>query len=288
MNDIKLHYFNPAGIRNFGDQLSPLIIKELFNVNANYANVRNADMIAIGSVIQEFLVSKPNIIKELKLLLKPKLHIWGSGIISPEHKNLSFRKKVVVHALRGKLTKSIVENILGKNLDSITLGDPGLLASSLMTEMPKKQYKLGIIPHYVDVNNPILHKLISVNSRCNVIDVSIDPVRFLNEVARCDVIISSAMHGLIAADSLGIPNMRFKVSSDITGGDYKFLDYYSSFNINELPDFLDFTRLQPFMINTSSIIENYVIRQDDVAKVQAELVKCFPFCNSPNPPNSLS
>ena len=40
------------------------------------------------------------------------------------------------------------------------------------------------------------------------------------------------MHGLIAADSLGIPNQWFALSEQVIGNGYKFADYYSVFEIN--------------------------------------------------------
>ena len=41
------------------------------------------------------------------------------------------------------------------------------------------------------------------------------------------------MYGLIVADVLYIPNVRMILSDKISGGDYKFNDYYSAFGLNE-------------------------------------------------------
>jgi hypothetical protein len=48
-------------------------------------------------------------------------------------------------------------------------------------------------------------------------------------------VISSSLHGLIVADSLGIPNVWLRLSPDVLGGDYKFKDYYSVFGLAPEP-----------------------------------------------------
>jgi polysaccharide pyruvyl transferase WcaK-like protein len=65
-----------------------------------------------------------------------------------------------------------------------------------------------------------------------LLNINDPPLAFLNKLQSCEVVISSAMHSLIAADSLGMPNIRIKISDNITGGDYKFKDYYSVFGID--------------------------------------------------------
>jgi pyruvyltransferase len=44
-------------------------------------------------------------------------------------------------------------------------------------------------------------------------------------------VLSSSLHGLVIADSLRIPNQWAKLSTLIIGDDYKFVDYYSCFGI---------------------------------------------------------
>jgi hypothetical protein len=64
----------------------------------------------------------------------------------------------------------------------------------------------------------------------------IDPRRYpgdvIQDIAECEYIASSSLHGLIVADSLGIPCVRILLSEGIIlGGDFKFNDYYSSVGI---------------------------------------------------------
>ena len=66
-----------------------------------------------------------------------------------------------------------------------------------------------------------------------IIDIQQQPLEFLQEIAECRAIISSALHGIIAADSLGIPNIRMICGDKIIGGDWKYNDYYSVFGVEE-------------------------------------------------------
>ncbi len=66
------------------------------------------------------------------------------------------------------------------------------------------------------------------------IDVMEYPEKVIGLIDQCEYILSSTLHGLIVADSLGIPNAWIE-SPDLTGGRFKFDDYYSSLDVSEDP-----------------------------------------------------
>jgi len=61
-----------------------------------------------------------------------------------------------------------------------------------------------------------------------IINVTAGIYKFIDQLKECEMIISSSLHGLIAADAYGIPNHRVKISKLLLGGDFKYLDHYSS------------------------------------------------------------
>lgn len=216
MATINLHWSDSKP--NFGDALSPLICKLVSGCNINHSSIENCDLVAIGSLMQR--------VKER--IWSKRIHVWGTGFISQEENRNS---RHYLHAVRGKLTAKILRAGI-----STALGDPGLLASLLINKTSanktEQKYKCLIIPHYKDNNHPSLSTLIEKN----IPDIAIADVfqpcnDLLLKILSSEVVLSSAMHGLIAADSLGIPNAWIKLSDDVRGGDFKFRDYYSVFNI---------------------------------------------------------
>jgi len=165
------------------------------------------------------------------LFLSKPLIVWGSGFIKDEEKNEKLFRRLDVRAVRGYHTLSrIKDNPVVKIAENVAVGDPGLLIPKLFdVRHIKKRYKLGIVPHFIDINNELLNNIKVDNSI--IINVLSDPEIFISKLAQCEFVISSSLHGLVAADSLSIPNVRMIVSGKVKGGDYKYDDYYSVFGI---------------------------------------------------------
>jgi len=201
--------------RNFGDWLSPVICEHLSGRRVVHAEPERCDLIAIGSVLSR--------VKEG--WFRRKIHVWGSGYIEPQAARNS---KHFYHAVRGHKTAALLKNIRVN-----AVGDPGLLCSLIFPELArvKKDYALGLVPHYKDASHPVIAQLEATFPRTKVLNVFSDTKEFLLDLARCEFVISSSLHGLIAADSFGIPNAWTKLSEVIRGGDFKFQDYYSVFGI---------------------------------------------------------
>ena len=109
----------------------------------------------------------------------------------------------------------------------------------------------------------------------NILD---KPKKFISDLSKCEVVISSAMHGLIAADSLGIPNARAIISNNITGGDYKYNDYYSLYGTR--PRVLNIDDMMKISNkDIEQITLDYSIKKEDVLSVVNNLLKSCPFLN---------
>ena len=61
-----------------------------------------------------------------------------------------------------------------------------------------------------------------------IINITSGVYEFIDQLKECELILSSSLHGLIAADAYGIPNYRVNLSTLIHGGDFKYKDHYLS------------------------------------------------------------
>jgi len=250
---LKLHWSHSKP--NFGDALSPLICEAISGRRIVHAKASQADLIAVGSLLHR--------LKEY--WFSHKVHVWGTGYIEQPR---SHRSRHYYHAVRGKLSANALNN-----QQIPTLGDPGLLSDILLptSKRRSKQFRIGLVAHYKDKANPTLQALSDRNADITVIDIFLPPVEFLEKIYQCEVILSSAMHGLIAADALGIPNGWIKLSEDLRGNDFKFHDYYSVFNLTPSAGTLSLNNVHQL---AEDIANSY--RRDNIDVIKKELLKAFP------------
>ena len=266
---------------NFGDAINPFIFNKVLGINVSHASEYNSNIFGIGSILQKaFIYNKnnnniANIWRNKKKYLNyfynnnTNLFVFGSGFIDDFSGNLIKYKKIKYLAIRGKKSLSIVESLHGKlNYNPVT-GDPGLLVEKLIQKPKKKKYEIGFIPHYID-QNTLSTKLILKDRKIKYINICDEPLTVLNQIAECETIISSALHGLIAADSLGIPNKWIKLSDKLMGNDFKFNDYYSVFNLSLSP--WDLRCIDNFIIDKNKILDSYNIDQLNVEKIKKSLI----------------
>lgn len=127
-NIVKVHW--GRGLNNFGDCLSPDILKYYGLTPVYVPNNRDADVLLAGTILQDVDESFKGYI------------IGTGGLVRHSFKNAT------ISAVRGKLTYNHLLNYC--NLKNISYGDPGLLMSYIYPDEVKKKYDLGIIPHFVD------------------------------------------------------------------------------------------------------------------------------------------
>ena len=200
-----------------------------------YENLLNFEASFIGSTLGWLIMPKQleaNMQWQMRVRAAAPIKIWGSGfLMHPLWEESQLTRKIEVYALRGKKTKERLENITKVSFKNIPLADPGILASKLIKKQQKK-YDFGIIPHHSEVHLPIFKQLTQALNNATFIDVHGDVLESLQKIAQCKIILSSALHGLIIADSFGIPNARILATDTMRiEQNYKFIDYYSAYDL---------------------------------------------------------
>jgi autotransporter strand-loop-strand O-heptosyltransferase len=157
--------------------------------------------------------------------VRPDDYVWGTGCIDEHHVGDKPKK---VYSVRGPLTRDV---LLKRGWDVPEVyGDPALLFPQIYNPTIEKKYKIGLIPHCVDFYS--LDGLKAINHMedmgIKIINVTAGINKFIDQLKECEMIISSSLHGLIAADTYGIPNYRVKISKLVHGGDFKYKDHYAS------------------------------------------------------------
>lgn len=197
---------------NFGDALNKVFLPE-FGVPVRWAPPEEADIIGIGSILDRIPSAYTGM-------------ILGAGFISAQNERTLSHADIRI--VRGRYS---AERCSAPG--TTCLGDPGLLVERFLTEPQEPGYSLGLIPHYVDKLHPGVLKLAErYPGEILLIDIRGTTQQVLREISSCAAIASSSLHGLIAADALGKPNLWLKLSDQICGGTFKYRDYYSAF----LPD----------------------------------------------------
>jgi pyruvyltransferase len=187
---------------NFGDILTPFLFDYL-NIQYTYSSIHLANAISIGSIAK---------------FAKKDTIVLGSGTIrasDPLSPEADWR------FVRGPLTREIVVNN-GGDCPEI-YGDPALLLP-MICEADTKHYELGIVPHYVDYNEVV--KSYPGHFVINLLNPN--PLEVAKQISSCRKIISSSLHGIIAAHAYGIPAAWVEFSNKLNGDGIKFFDYYQS------------------------------------------------------------
>jgi pyruvyltransferase len=200
--------------KNFGDLLTPYIL-DYFNIKYKHTDIQNANLICVGSVARH---ARDNTI------------VLGSGMINSRKEKLN--PNADWRFVRGPHTRQRVIDCGGSCPE--IYGDAAMLLP-LLCPAEEKKYDIGIVPHFVDYDyicaeyenldpyfNPN-YKIINV--------INDDPLEVAKEISQCKKIISSSLHGIIAAHAYGIPAAWVKFSNKIKGDDIKFKDHYAALGL---------------------------------------------------------
>lgn len=211
---IRMFWYRPneiPGGTNFGDELGAYIVERVSGRQIERCDIEDTELLSVGSILE----------MAIKTRRTEPFPVWGSGFIRRGGAKQAGRFEVA--AARGALS---AERLLATG---VPLGDPALCLS-LFTTRSTPRHALGIVPHYIDVDNRCA-ELASGEHGVTFIDPRRPHGEVVETIGRCEAIVSSSLHGCIVADALGVPNAWIKLSDKLSGGDYKFRDYYSALGI---------------------------------------------------------
>ena len=199
-----------------------------------------------------------------------KMTIWGGGLLCyPRQRNFFFRyfdfllkppfSKFDFRAVRGPLTRKVVQEY-GHECPS-QYGDPAILMPYIYMPHCEVIHELLVIPQFVTErdfrqNHPDLF-IVSMNTD--------DYKSVIDAIVSSKKVITSSLHGIILAESYGVPAVFFRgLGKQI---DFKYLDYYYStgrYDIKIAESFEEALTMEPLPL-------------PDLKPLQEGLIKTFPY-----------
>jgi pyruvyltransferase len=193
-------------VDNFGDLLGPMLVARILEERGTDANA-GADrrLLTVGSIMH---------------FAEPGDVVWGTGINGKRHglpKHDLSALSLDVRAVRGPLTRRVLVES-GITVSEV-YGDPGLLWSRFW---PREHYvtqarqAVGIVPN--------LHDWARYESDPRAINPRGPVHEVIGRIAQCDFIASTSLHGIVIAESFGIPA---RLVPPTTEPMLKYHDYYT-------------------------------------------------------------
>ncbi|WP_274426443.1 polysaccharide pyruvyl transferase family protein [Chelativorans sp. YIM 93263] len=265
---VKIYRSHPKGLKvgNFGDELTIPLLERLFGVSAVPVAMHDAELLAVGSILDSYSRARwPRRVLTRIFRLRPSdLHVWGSGFML-EDSTANWPANLFVHAVRGVLTANRLSQFDGP------IGDPGILASQIVSR-PRPTASVALVPHFVDEEHV---RTLALPEHWKVVNPDNEALPTVKEIASAELVVSSSLHGLIVADSFGIPAIWARSVNDLyKRSDFKFHDHASA-------------RDEPFNAPTSyseliskPLTELHKIAtraRRDLDQWQDALIKSFPF-----------
>lgn len=233
---------------NFGDNLAPYIVSKIlpseylywakpfrfkrFFMDAirfiAYPTIRDLPTSSLLSYEfnKKILISVGSIIEEAN----KNTVVWGAGV---SHKDSYISAKSDIRAVRGYRTIERMRQ-LGIDTDGVAVGDPAVLLPDLYSPNMEKKNKFGIIPHKSDFDEVKFRFRDLIDSN-EIVVISLrdkDVEATIREIASCDMVISTSLHGLIVAHAYSVPAL-WAENKPLIGDRSKFFDYFSALGIAE-------------------------------------------------------
>ncbi|KQV41963.1 hypothetical protein ASE23_04345 [Rhizobium sp. Root73] len=241
---------------NLGDALSPVIVSMMSGLPVTHTATKSntVRLAAVGTIGHMFAGGN--------------VSFWGTGTSPSANPNQSEQPKIPytrpadtrfhTYATRGPFSRRI---LTPDATGPAVYGDPLWLLPRFHEAPKEKTYELGVILHLSELADreheahpkadTLRHGIDSADRQTvklinTVTPVSIEGLRErLDEILACKRIVSTSLHGMVFAESYGIPCLYFSPRSrtpglgriDLTleeGLDLRFVDLYRGLGLNQL------------------------------------------------------
>lgn len=214
-NRVNLHWWKMGNSRNLeaaenlGDYLSQIVVDHMLNeygLSWDTDVGKTKHLYAVGSILAHGYQNAT---------------VWGSGLLNGNTKKARIclhLQKLDVRAVLEPLTRDVLLSN-GQKCPEI-YGDPAIILPKIYsTPTSKKKYEVSVILHHTHAYDSS-----SIPDYCNKIEIlTSDYKHFVDEVCASKRIISSTLHGIILAESYGIPAILL---ADDSIDMFKYRDYY--------------------------------------------------------------
>ena len=235
---------------NLGDYLATVIFQwmlERKHISSLHVN-KTTNLMAVGS-----LIGMGNF----------DATIWGSGIHCFGTVKAVMRHCKYVHydirAVRGPVTKEILK-AAGYSVENCFEGDPAILMPFIYEETnPVKKYDYSLIQHLSTTNN-------HVEKGLHTISISTTNYQhFISELLASKKVISSSLHGIILAETYGVPAIF--LNNGMENELLKYYDWYFStgrMNVKMANNMQEAMQMVPMPL-------------PDITAMQKKLLDSFPY-----------
>lgn len=221
MKVIRIYSWNPRSLRpgqvrnplsrlkwsigNFGDLFNFDLVRHLYGIEGRNS-FRSRKILLVGSTLHR--ANHGDLVS-------------GVGAKGPERQINCLPEDIV--GLRGELSLMAVEKKIGNLKKLRFLGDPGAIASDVYAgnEIPKRTHGTTLIPHYTDFAK---WKQMGFPAE-QMVSPDNEPRTVYDRIASSEAVVTSSLHGLVFANSAGVPVTLVRPASEPF---FKFEDYLTT------------------------------------------------------------
>ena len=191
-------------VDNFGDLLGPEIVRRLcrrLQIDPDASSKPPRRLLAVGSILK---------------LARDGDVVWGVGVNGKSLDHDFSRRRLDVRAVRGPLTAEV----LGANGHDVpaAYGDPGLLVGRLWDRAEltggRGRGDVCVIPNF--------HDFLGRPADPRAIDPRLPLPEILAAIAGSRLVVGSSLHGVVVAESMGIPARFVRADGEPA---FKYRDY---------------------------------------------------------------